>query len=121
MGVGVQASCYCAPLDWQQENYVTNAANSSTSAIRNWQQEIEGLLDELQIMALTMTLDANTFSSGDELNAEFRRIEMNFFAPWFDTQRMRRVFRKLGQDVLRRTLQNAPQARLQKPSPPSIC
>lgn len=91
MGVGVQASCYPPSFDWQQGNHIANAAKGTTSAVHNWEWEIEGLLDEVQIMALTMTLDANHFSSNDKLKAEFRKIESRFFPPWFDAERMRRV------------------------------
>lgn len=108
MRVGIQASCYEPHNAGNENDTVGKTFEGSPSSTLDWKKHVEELLDEVQTIALTMTLDARYFSSNDRLEAEFCRTERQFFPSWFDTRRMRRIFRKLGQDVLRRTLHNAP-------------
>ena len=104
--IGIQQSCYSLPNDANKGVRPEKESVHCLSPINDWKQEIDTLLDEVQIMALMMTLNGTCFSADGRLDEELRKTENRFFPPWFNKEKMRRVFRKLGQDVLLRTSDN---------------
>ncbi|KAK5938728.1 hypothetical protein PMZ80_008920 [Knufia obscura] len=106
MGIAVQHSCYVAQTTSVKHEESQEPPHACWDATQSAEEVMDDLLDETQTVALTMLLEPGHFSKDGKLEAEFNEVEARLFPPSFDTQRAKRIFRKLRLNVLQRSVHN---------------